>query len=254
MPALWETAAALSLPVFPLLPNKKPAIPKAVGGNGFYDASTDPDKIRDMFMRYRAATLIGVPTGLLSGYDVLDVDTARHQEAVAWLRSATIPDTRMHQTESGGRHYVFRHREGMGSWTGYPVIGIDGRGDGGYVCWWPAAGFATNGKRPADWPDDLIKTLARPKPKRRDTPDNLEPVNDAKLAGVLRRISFAANGERNDILFWGACRVTEWIDAGQVGRGVGERLLRHAADKAGLPTIEADKTINSAFTHRDRHS
>jgi hypothetical protein len=41
--------AATGLPVFPCNADKRPAIPKAKGGNGFHDASTDPDRIRELW-------------------------------------------------------------------------------------------------------------------------------------------------------------------------------------------------------------
>ena len=48
-------------------PGKSPATP-----NGFYDANTDPAKIRGMFTG--DDLLIGMPTGAVGGVDVVDVD------------------------------------------------------------------------------------------------------------------------------------------------------------------------------------
>lgn len=243
---LWLTAASLKLPVFPCSANKKPTCP-----HGFLDATSQPQQIRDLFTRY-PGSIVGVPTGATSGLDALDTDTTRHKEAADWLNATPLPATRIHQTASGGRHYIFQHRVGLRNWTSRPVPGVDGRGDGGYICWWPASGYATNGAVPAAWPDNLLQQFEKPKPSRQE-PHNLEPINDAKLSGVLRRITNAVNGERNDLLFWGSCRVAEWIDANQLTRSAGERLLRMAAEKLGLPYPEAERTINSAFTHKDRH-
>ena len=50
-----------ALPVFPCNADKRPAIPKAKGGNGFHDASTDPDRIRELWdLAGPAAQLVGV--------------------------------------------------------------------------------------------------------------------------------------------------------------------------------------------------
>src|SRR5438128_2284271 len=94
--------AAAGLPVFPRAGNKMPAIPKKEGGHGFHDASTDPVIVRRLFSRSNA-TLIGVPTGERSGFDVLDLDY-RHG-AAAWEQPNLyrLPETRIHQTQSGGR-------------------------------------------------------------------------------------------------------------------------------------------------------
>ena len=56
--------AASGLPVFPCGPNQRPVI-----RNGHLGATTDPAIIRAIF-KPRNATLIGVPTGEASGFDV----------------------------------------------------------------------------------------------------------------------------------------------------------------------------------------
>jgi Bifunctional DNA primase/polymerase, N-terminal len=50
--------------------------------HGFKDASTEPDKIRELW-HVHPGGLIGVPTGAVSSFDVLDLD-AKHQEARDW--------------------------------------------------------------------------------------------------------------------------------------------------------------------------
>ena len=51
--------AASGTPVFPCNADKRPAIPKAKGGNGFHDASTDPDRIRELWDLAGPAATIG---------------------------------------------------------------------------------------------------------------------------------------------------------------------------------------------------
>src|SRR5690349_20251312 len=67
--------------VFPCAENKLPAISKQKGGNGFHDASADPDTIARLWRR-GPGDLIGVRTGAASGIDVLDVDR-KHPTALA---------------------------------------------------------------------------------------------------------------------------------------------------------------------------
>lgn len=240
---MWRTAAAIGLPVFPCRADKTPACP-----HGFKDAVAEPKAIERLFANY-PAELIGVPTGKISGIDVLDIDSPRHPEADKWARDqAPVLQTRAHRTRSGGLHFLFNHAPGLRNWTSRPVEGVDGRADGGYIVFWPAIGFPHNSRTILDWPSSLLSLFAAKEKPRPSSATPPPPINDAKLAGVARTIAFAANGTRNDILFWGACRITEWIVAGDLPRRVGEAVLMAAARQAGLPDIEAQRTIWSAFS------
>ena len=56
-------------PVLPCKPrDKTPLTP-----NGLRDATTDPEQIRTWWARFPKAN-IGIPTGVVTGFDVLDVD------------------------------------------------------------------------------------------------------------------------------------------------------------------------------------
>lgn len=244
---LWECAAALELPVFPCNADKTPAC-----AHGFKDAQRDRDAIKALFQSAPQAELIGVPTGAVSGFDVLDLDIPRHPEAEIWRQSAKIPMTRVHKTKSGGYHVFFKHHPGLRNWTSIPVPGVDGRADGGYVIYWAAHGLPTNTKPIEPWPSALLAPfLPKAQPKRStNLPTN---INDDKLNGIVRAIGHAKNGERNDLLFWGACRVSEWIDAGDLTRSVGEAVLKSSGRQAGLDEIEIERTIGSAFGWKARH-
>jgi hypothetical protein len=127
IPAALGRALALGLPAFPCRADKRPACP-----HGYRDATADPTGLRALWRRH-PGPLVGVPTGELSGFDVLDIDAPRHPEAAAWLgaRRDGLPATRTHRTRSGGLHLLFRHQSGLRCWAGRPVAGVDGRGDGG---------------------------------------------------------------------------------------------------------------------------
>lgn len=238
---LWEIAASLDLPVFPCREDKKPACV-----HGFKDATRDRNKIRELFAFSSDAALIGVPTGETSGFDVLDLDTSRHPEALAWMRSQTFPPTRVHKTKSGGYHLLFNHHPSLRSWTARPVMGVDGRADGGYIVHWPSCGLSSNTRQILDWPAEIL-SICKPKPAPKQAATSVGPLNNAKFDGVVRRIANAVNGERNDVLFWGACRFSEWIDLGDLPRSVGEAVLMSCGRQIGLPDIETSKTIASAF-------
>lgn len=244
MPALWETAVALRLPVFPCLADKRPAC-----AHGFKEATTDARQIRDLFRSHQSAALIGVPTGAISGFDILDLDPAKHPAEVrAWVHNnkPLLPETRAHRTQSGGVHYLFEHLNGLKKWEARPTLGIDGRADGGYVIWWPATGLPTNGRDIMRWPGDLVRQFMK-KPPDPAKPRPIPRVSEPRLERVVRRVALASNGERNALLFWASCRVGEWIDIGQMPREVGESALLYAARHAGLPDVEAIPTILSGF-------
>lgn len=163
--ALYHAGAGR--PVFPCDPtNKRPAIAKRDGGNGFKDATTDETVIAAWWARYPEA-VPGMPTGARVGVFVLDVDDKPGKcgrETLARLVATfgPLPETVETITATGGSHLFFRHPRdgrlvpnsasllGQGSETwgrdGYPAVpferspggklvvpDLDIRGDGGYV-------------------------------------------------------------------------------------------------------------------------
>jgi bifunctional DNA primase/polymerase-like protein len=152
-------ALGLRLHVFPCLETKAPTCP-----NGFKAATREPDAIRELWRRW-PGPLIGVPTGAMSGFDVLDID--RDKGGGVWYAAhrGKLPPTRYHRTRSGGLHLLFRHTEGLRNSTSRIAPGIDTRGDGGYVIFWPAAGLEV-GDHPLnalpEWPLWLLPSLMSP--------------------------------------------------------------------------------------------
>ena len=57
-------------------------------------------------------------------------------------RAAQLGKTRIHSTLSGGRHYLFRHADGVRNGAGKLAPGIDVRGEGGYVIMPPSPGYS----------------------------------------------------------------------------------------------------------------
>lgn len=105
---------------------------------GFKDATSNPAALRRLWRKY-PEPLVGVPTGKVSGLFVVDIDSGKHVEAGEWLErnSPRLPDTRHHRTKSGGLHLLFKYRAGLKSTASKLAPGVDTRGDGDYVIWWP---------------------------------------------------------------------------------------------------------------------
>src|SRR6516165_4366906 len=71
----------------------------------------------------RGWALVGVPTGVANGFDVLDVDVA----GMGWLDGVwdQLPPTRAHATRSGGRHLFFQHAQGLRNSASRISPGVD---------------------------------------------------------------------------------------------------------------------------------
>jgi hypothetical protein len=246
-----EAAIATGLPCFPCSERKSPAIP---GPGGHKHATDDPAALRALWRRH-PGPLVGVRTGEKSGISVMDIDGPRHPEAEAWFAAhrAKLPATRIHRTRSGGLHFLFQHVRGVRNTQSRLAVGVDTRGEGGFVIWWPAVGCPViSDATPAPWPQWLLDALLQPAVRRgpliHDREGLLPPAVRASILQPLERaVARASEGRRNSVLFWAACRVGEVIAAGQINGELAAELLARAAVTAGLPEAEARRTIASGF-------
>jgi len=151
-------------PVFPCDAKKRPCwscedLGVGPGEGGFKAATTDPEEIKRLFAHPRAA-LIGVPTGTTSGLAVVDVDVKDGKGGQQWY-DAHITDlglTRWHRTKSGGVHLVYQiNGYDPGCSAGVIHDGVDLRGGGGYVIWWPAAGCEFGDVELAPFPEWIAR-------------------------------------------------------------------------------------------------
>jgi hypothetical protein len=226
--------------VFPCSATKAPAIP---GPGGYKHATKDPDEIKALWRRH-PGPLVGVATGSVSGVWVVDIDSPRHIEAWQWWQDHHPRlSTRVFQTRSGGLHLYFRDGQGIGNTAGRICRGIDTRGDGGYVIFWFAAGLECLNESPiAPFPDWLrLLTMPPPAPARTVWKAS-GSSGEGGIAGILKRLSEAPEGERNNLLYWAARRL------GEKGLGtpaVAAALLPVTAS-LGLSDLEARRTIESA--------
>jgi hypothetical protein len=242
--ALFDAALALvqqrGLSVFPC----KVADKTPYTTHGFKDATADPERIRRWWSQWPNA-LIGVPTG--SNFVVVDVDL-QHREAQDWYARANLPTTRMHVTRSGGRHILFQPTDYVRCSASKIWRHVDTRGHGGFIIWWPASGFEVlNVDSLAPVPDWILRGLQQPKhhhPTLKTTDVDNGP---AKISGIIRAVAGAREGERNQLCFWGACRLAELAEQHVIAEDDAIAIAIEAASRAGLPYAEALRTARSAF-------
>jgi|SRR5215831_12972102 len=228
-----------TLPRFPCSLSKKP-----LTGRGFYDARSNCDDTD--------FPLVGVPTGSVSGLDVLDVDVA----GLDWLKSHRLPETRVHETRSGGRHLFFKHCDGLRNSAGRIAKGIDVRADGGYVIWWPRNGYRVlSDAEMVEWPGWLLgiamgSVLEAPGGSVDGTGSEcmdgervhgasrtkFEPTINvsARCKVILRKVRQAEVGTRNKLLNWASYQFGQMIVEGVLKPEAATILLEGAAMVCGL--------------------
>lgn len=255
--------ASRDIPVFPCVAGGKQPLTR----HGFHDASADLATVHAWWSRWPEAN-IGMPTGIASGIDVVDIDVhaggngfdsferARAQglaEGWAWLA----------RTPSGGVHaYYLRDTPAdpaatslteQRSWQ-VPSRHIDFRGDGGYVVVPPSrttAGAADEAGRyrliavsqhpvsPVD-AAALRAFLEPPRPGPQPPAQTQHLTRPDHLAAQVERLQ---QGERNRGLFWAACRM---VEDGHAFDAIAD-ALGPAARTIGLADREILTTIRSAY-------
>ena len=248
---MWTEALKLArkgIPVFPCrnCPEDKPKDKTPLTPHGFKDATCDPEIVHQWWTSWPDA-LIGVPTG--ERFVVVDVDL-QHPEAQEWYGKASLPLTRKHHTRSGGRHILFQPHDAVGCTAGKIWPHVDTRGHGrGYIIWWPACGLEVLHRdvlAPVpDWIIDALKPKPLPAPRRAIITTTGNPRR--KLDGIIRTVANAREGERNHITYWGACRLAELVAESAISRDDAIAIIIEAASRAGLNSIEAKRTAQSAF-------
>jgi hypothetical protein len=241
--------APYRVPAFPCLPDKRPACP-----HGFKDATSDPEELKQLWARY-PGVLVGVPTGEASNFFVLDIDSAKHPEAEEWFErhAPYLPETRLHRTQSGGCHLIFKHQPGLKNSTSKIAPGVDTRGEGGFIIWWPFHLGLDAGHSflpVAEVPEWLVKEL---NPAPSPVPAIISPGRplssghaQRKLDGITRTVAYAREGERNAVTHWAACRGAEMVREGAPRNETMHKIIG-AAVLAGLSSREAERTVLSAF-------
>jgi hypothetical protein len=220
---------------------------------GFLDASKDPAVIRDWW-RHSPTANIGVRTG--DGRFVLDLDGV---EAASWFGNACgrhggAPRTLTVRT-SRGYHVFFASTAEVPNSAGKLAPGADIRGEGGYVV-----------AAPSVHPSGTIYTIARDlpiaeaprwlvdleRPVQAPAPMPVFRPGTMKLRGLASILSLMANareGERNRLLFWGACRLGEMVREGLINEGEARALVCEAGRRSGLKShLEIKATAESGLS------
>jgi putative DNA primase/helicase len=234
--------ASQGCPVFPCRADDK----KPYTTHGYKDASADPHFINFWWRRWPDA-LVGVPCN--KKFTVVDCDTVKHPEAARWYAYANFPITRTHITRSGGRHLIFQPHADV--WNSESKIhkGVDSRGDGGYIVWWPAHGYQVlHPDVLAPVPEFILKALAREANVARTHHLPIDPdTAPAKIAGIIRTIAGARKGERQSVCFWGACRLAELALEQVITRDQVIDIAVEAASRCGLEHTRARSAALSAL-------
>jgi hypothetical protein len=237
--------AGIGLTVFPCRANKFPATE-----HGFKDGSNDPHQIRSMWRRCGGA-LIGVPTGIINDVDVVDIDPRHGGDSWLTKNAERIPVTRIHSTRSGGRHILFRHREGIRNSESKIAPGVDVRGEGGYIVWWPGFGGAVmDTARVAEWPDWLAE-MASPKVAVHHAPLRPRPIPaDATsverfVARVLFRLCTANEGERHNRLRAASCTLGGLLDEVNISESEAAQRLMGAVVQAGGSAVNQENAYKT---------
>ena len=223
--------------VFPCLSSKAPATPR-----GFHDATNDTDAVRDLWRRW-PGPLIGTPTGNVNTFDVLDVDPRHGGDVWHVANRNRLPSTRIHETRSGGLHILFRHHDGVRNSAGRIAPGIDVRGEGGFVVWWPATGGSVKAEgAPAACPGWLLALILPPpsapapssrRPCSTVVAGAVDPRIVAAMTTTLARLEMAAPGQRHDRLRAAAVTIGGLMDQVGITIAAAERTLLDAVRRAG---------------------
>lgn len=226
--------------------------------NGVHDASDDGDEVAFWWSRWPQANIgIAIPTDVI----VIDIDPRSGGE-YTWTRLragqlAPFTLTSMSGRGDGGRHHWLQHPGG--TVTGRLGPGVDVKKHGGYLCA-PPSRHAASGQ-PYRWVN-LAEPIAvcpmwleehlRPAPVSQ-TPASTDPKWSPgrwNPGGLLHTMSTAAEGCRNNVLFWAASRIGDDVRSGKAPEraALGTlEMLAEIAEERGLNPHEVDRTIRSAY-------
>jgi hypothetical protein len=198
---------------------------------------------------------------------LLVVDEDQHGAFTQYAASVgqEIPETFTVSTAQG-RHFYFRQPaqplgNGTGALSGRP---IDIRGAGYVVA--PGSVHETgviytpaNPSKPvAPVPDWLVTALRSPPPGARSQlaqPGNGAGSVRSRLRGVIAVVLDATppdhaagrKGNRNERLYWAACRAVEMVTAGELDQATAVSVLTEAGESTGLGRGAVAATIASAM-------
>jgi len=227
--------------------------------HGHKDASTDLSEITTLWTEHPKAN-IGLATGSASGIIVLDMDVPKRHFGLKEIqeRYGRLPLTRTVHTAGGGLHYYFRYPHDGNI---YPNtvgladrIGVDIRGDGGYVVLPPSQLYGrltytwTKSNTPiAVLPDWLLLLLPK-KGEHRSYPHDLRSACPSGEKWLAEAVASATEGNRNAHGFWLACQLRDdGLSQEQAARIILLYANRVPQEKDPYTSQEAIKSVRSAY-------
>jgi hypothetical protein len=240
--------------------SKLPFFSKEKGGNGVHDATSDPVQIRTWGRLCRAGN-IGIACGEASGIVVIDIDPRNGGDAsirALATKGHPFPQAPRQRTGNGGFHLIYQHQPGIGGSKGKLGRGIDVKSTGGYIVaapsWTRPSSDGPGGEyrwevSPFDVPPPRMPlwmaTMLNPPP--RPAPACVPDLCGGDIEPLARFVASATKGERNNRLYWAACRAADMSARGLVSAHSAGRQLVAAAAAAGYAGAEVVRTIDSAF-------
>lgn len=254
---------SLGFKVFPLAYGSK--LPAIKGGNGFKDASDDPDQI-DAWTKQFPRANIAIATGDVSGIVVIDIDPRNNGLKTInqfAARGQVFPPCPRARTGNGGLHLLFQIPKGELRKT--IGEGVDIKGNGGYIVAAPSwlapsksgkggtYGWLSNCETTPipQLPAWALAAIVKPVAVApRFDPQNASGSAERSVEGMARKLSNSDTGQRNDLLNWCAYQAGQLVREGKLGAGVVESRLTQAALATGLALPEIKATIASGLKGR----
>lgn len=230
------------IPVFPCGSNKSP-----LTEHGFLDAVSDPAKVRQLFEFYgNQAQMIGGRMG--DGIFAVDVDLYKGDAPKQWLeekiKDGTLPDTRTHETKSGGLHFLY---EGEAQ-SCKPTEGVEVKGEGGYVILPGSPGYKVVKEGVVQAPQSLLDLIKSRASSRGSSQAQLETaiMSGADFHDSLTQLAakLAAQGQDQVQIQERLVRLLKASTAAEPGHERHARWRAIMSDKGG----ELSRISNSAYT------
>ena len=221
-------------PVFPCDPISK----RPLTEHGFKEASQEAKQIVKWWKAYPDA-LVGVPTGSASGLIAVDVDP----RGKGWFESQKprLGHYRMHGTRRG-KHLLYRmNGQAIRNSTSELADGVDTRGEGGYIVWWPAHGGIAIGE-PGELPRWLETKLASNGTKVGSGPSEVEPEDS-------RDVRTFSEGERSDAL---SKRAYYYHRMGMSTKEAEAALLKYDLERCRPPYQQTDGKYKVLYIARKK--
>jgi putative DNA primase/helicase len=236
---------------------------KIRGTGGVCKASTDARLIGEWWDE-RPHAMIGIAMGEIAW--AVDPDIPKKPGAPDGVRywaelqekHGVCPPTHSHISPSGGRHLLFKCSPDFPLGNGEGQLqgkGINVRGRNAYVIappsrWSDGRGYVFADRslafKFADAPVWLYELL-KPKPiPRRSMSPTLKNVSN-QIQGIVGAMANAPHLSRNNLFFWGCCRLAELKQEGIISASNAWGLAHAAGMHSGLEPKEIRESFASAF-------